>query len=149
MGFAPLEEIEGPIELTLRGKTYTLPVLTMQQGLELQARIAEGITAGELAMALLGPVMTELADDGASAALVDRVAAVAIAEWQFGREAAERAWADPKSLTEQIAAYTAAIQAAARAAATTTPPQASGSTTKTPKKRARRSPGPTSSGTSA
>ena len=134
MGFAPLEEIEGPIVLALRGKEYTLPVISMEQGLNLQAAIAEGITAGELAAHLLGPVLEQLAADGAAPALIERVTLVALSEWKFGRAAAEEAWRDPKAPLAMIQvlreAY-AAAQTTPTAAETTTPPPASGNGTKT------------------
>jgi hypothetical protein len=138
MGFAPLEEIEGPIVLPLRGREYTLPVISFEQGLALQARITEGITPGELAEALLGDVLTELAQAGASGELIQRVTMVALAEWKFGRSAAEEAWRDPKAPLELIKVIRQAYEAARTtptAAETTTPPPASGNgTRKTPAK---------------
>jgi hypothetical protein len=138
MGFAPLEEIEGPIVLPLRGREYTLPVISFEQGLALQHRITEGIAPGELAAELLGDVLTDLATAGASPELIQRVTMVALAEWKFGRAAAEEAWRDPKAPLELIKvlrqAY-AAAQTTPTAEETTTPPPASGSgTRKTPRK---------------
>lgn len=150
MGFAPLEEIEGPIVLTLRGKDYTLPVISMEQGLAIQARIREGITQGELTRELLGDVFVQLVRDGAGPALIDRVAGVAIAEWQFGREAAEEAWRDPKallSLIQRVAGALAAARTTPSAAETTTPQPASGNGTTSPKSRATPSRGKRSSAT--
>lgn len=152
MGFAPLEEIEGPIVLTLRGKEYTLPVISMKEGLDLQARIADtgGISAGELAGALLGPVLAELAKDGAAPALIERVTMVALAEWKFGRAAAEEAWRDPKAPLQAIQALRQAYEAVLTtpsAEASTTLPPASGSGTKSPKSRATPSRGKRSSAT--
>ena len=134
MGFAPLEEIEGPIVLALRGKEYTLPVISMEQGINLHAMIAKGATQGEITRELLGDVLTELAHDGAAPALIVRVAGVALAEWKFGRDAAEAAWEDPKALLSRIKALQEAYEAALTtptAAETTTPPPASGNGTKT------------------
>ena len=151
MGFAPLEEIEGPIVLTLRGKDYTLPVISMKEGLDLQARIINGgVSVGELSGALLGDVLVELAKDGVNPDITARVTAVAIAEWKFGRAAAEAAWQDPKALTNMIQALQQAIEAAQTtpsAEASTTPPPASGSGTKSPKSRATPSRGKRSSAT--
>lgn len=150
MGFAPLEEIEGPIVLTLRGKDYTLPVISMEEGLRLQAKIVEGIAPGDLPAALLGPVLTELVEGGASPAIIDRVAMVALAEWRFGRAAAEEAWRDPKAPLQAIVALRQAYEAALTTPsdeATTTPPPASGSGTKSPKSRATPSRGKRSSAT--
>lgn len=150
MGFAPLEEIEGPIVLTLRGKEYTLPTISMEEGLHLQAKIAEGITPGDLAAGLLGDVLTELARDGASPEIVQRVTMVALAEWKFGRSAAEEAWRDPKAPLELIRVLRDAVAAAQTTpsdAGTTTPPPASGSGTRKPRSKATPSRGKRSSDT--
>jgi hypothetical protein len=111
MSFAPLEEIEGPIELTLRGQTYTLPVLTMEEGVHLQARLLEGMTMPELAAALLGPDLLERLN-GLPAPVIERVGFVAIAEWRFGREAAQKVWRDPKALIPMMEALRKAVEAA-------------------------------------
>lgn len=153
MGFKPLEEIEGPIELTLRGKTYTLPVIMWEDGVRLQQLIADGNgNYGEIVKVLLGPILPELAADGASSQLIDRVSAVALAEWRYGREAAERTWEDPKALVD----LNQAIQAAALAAmgtpsaeAATTRPPARGNGTTSPTSKGTRSRGKKSSGTGA
>lgn len=142
MGFAPLEEIEGPIVLTLRGKEYTLPVVMWEDGVKLQHLIAEHAPYIEVLRVLLGPVLEDLANDGASAALINRVADVAVAEWRFGREAAEKAWMDPKAVGEMIGSLTQAILAqipptTPEAEDTTTSPPAPGTGTKTPKTAAR------------
>jgi hypothetical protein len=144
MGFKPLEELEGPIELTLRGKTYTLPTIMWDHGVRLQQRISEGMTMLELQAELLGPVLDQLKADGATAALIDRVANVAYADWRLGRDAAEQAWADPKALTRALAEAAKAIQALTAPPTptgtgedTTTPQPGSPSTTRSPKKAAR------------
>lgn len=150
MGFAPLEEIEGPIVLTLRGREYTLPTISMEEGLHLQAKIAEGITQGELTRILLGDTFAQLVQDGASSAIIDRIAGVAIAEWKFGRDAAEEAWRDPKALVSLIQRVALALEAAQTTpsdAATTTPPPASGNGTRKPRSKATPSRGKRSSDT--
>jgi hypothetical protein len=144
MGFAPLEEIEGPIVLPLKGREIALPVLSLEEGVRLQAKLAAGgLTEGELADVLLGPVLPELLAAGVSAEVISRVLAVAIAEWRFGREAAEAAWKDPKALVEMTMRLTRAVEAAM------TPPPASGTSTTSPTapKKAPRSRGKKSSPT--
>jgi hypothetical protein len=143
MGFKPLEEIEGPIVLRLRGKEYTLPTVMWDQGVQLQQRIADGMTMAELQSELLGPVLDELRADGATATLIDRVANVAYADWRLGRDAAEKAWEDPKALSEALLAAAKAIQqitATTAGVEPSAPSPASTSTTKkspTPAKRSR------------
>lgn len=156
MGFKPLEEIEGPIELTLRGKTYTLPTIMWEDGVRLQQLIADGNgNYGEIVKVLLGGLLTELSADGASAQLIDRVSAVALAEWRYGRDAAERTWENPKALLELNQAIQTAITSKATETpsgeASTTPTPDSGSGTPSPTKapKATRSRGKKSSGTGA
>jgi hypothetical protein len=146
MGFAPLEEIEGPIELTIRGRTFTLPQVSFEDGLHLQARIAEkGLIHPEIAKVLLGPVLDELTDAGVAPALISRVVAVAVAEWRYGREAAEKAWNDPKALVELIQVERQLIEAATRTpeptAPTTPTPASRTSTSRTTPAKAPRSRG--------
>lgn len=158
MGFKPLEEIEGPIELTLRGKTYTLPTIMWEDGVRLQQLIADGKgNYGEIVKVLLGDILTELSTDGASAQLIDRVSAVALAEWRYGRDAAERTWENPKALLELNQAILTAVLDASKATETpsdeaaTTPTPDSGSGTPSPTKppKTTRSRGKKSSGTGA
>lgn len=146
MGFRPLEEIEGPIILPFRGKEFTIPPLSFEDGVRLQAAAtAKTLTDAELVRTLLGPVQEELHDAGASPALIGRVTAVAIAEWKYGRDAAEKAWEDPKALGDLMQRETAILQAMAAAASTPSP--ASGTTTSSPKTPVRRSRGKKSSPT--
>jgi hypothetical protein len=141
MGFAPLEEIEGPIVLPLKGREVTLPVLSLEEGVRLQNRLAEGgVTEGELASVLLGPVLPELVSAGVAAPVISRVVAVAIAEWRFGREAAEKAWADPKALVEMTQRLTAAVEAATtQLRASTTSTTSLKAPTKVPRSRGKKS----------
>lgn len=104
MGFRPLEEIIGPITLTLRGREYTLPVIMIDQGQEISRRIAEGMTLDELAKALLGDVLSELVAAAAPLEAINRVTLVSLAEWRMGREAAERVWNDSAAYREYVAA---------------------------------------------
>lgn len=152
MGFKPLEEIEGPVELTIRGRVFTLPQVSFEDGLHLQARIAEkGLVHPDIAKVLLGPVLQELHDAGASPALVSRVVSVAVAEWRFGRDAAEKAWNDPKALIEMIQLERQLIEQATPTpeptASTTTSPASRTSTSRTTATKGQRSRGKKSSAT--
>lgn len=129
MGFKPLEEIEGPIEIPFRGHVFTLPVLSYEDGVALQDRLSKGITQSELAEALTGGVLEELAQAGGSIELIQRVAAVAIADFRYGREIAERVWEDPKVLLDLNEAFRKAM-ATLSVEADTTSSRASGSGTR-------------------
>jgi hypothetical protein len=130
MGFAPLEEIEGPIVLTLRGREFTIPPLSLEDGVKLQAALAAGtLTDAELAKTLLGPALNELGEAGCTPAVISRVTAVAIADWKFGRRAAEAAWQDPKALADLVTQQLQILRAMAAAEATTQPVESTTTTT--------------------
>ena len=149
MGFKPLEEIEGPIELTLRGKTYTLPTIMWEEGIKLREFAAaldfDGITKVLLGADKDSPhydedrnILAKMQAQGASNALIGRVSAVAYADWNLGREAAERTWEDPKALMTIVQAIqSTSAQLKAKATAThaaadaTTPQPDAGNGTKT------------------
>lgn len=153
MSFKPLEDIEGPIEIPFRGHTFVLPTLSWQEGLDLQQRIIDGARPSEIAQVLAGDVLDEIAKAGGSVSLIQRVAAVAIADFRFGRETAERVWEDPKVLMELNAAFNSAMRATETPSdeVATTPTRASGSGTrrKTPADHKPRSRGKSSSATGA
>jgi len=128
MAFPALEELEGPITLTMRGKQYELPQLTAEQGAELHRRCIEGITEGELGAVLLGDVLTVMLTDGISLATIERVTAVALTDWRLGREAAEAVWRDPKAFTTEVMAPM--VDHILAATETLTPPPGSTSSTK-------------------
>lgn len=137
MAFRDITEILGPIALPIRGKTYTLPVLTIAQGLQLRAVLdpADDETLEDEAFytLLLGDALDAMRADGVGPDVIARAAFVALADWQSGRPAAELLWetgVDPKVLTDYV---TTLQNATSTAAATTTPSPTPGSGTSTPK----------------
>ncbi|MEA5453580.1 hypothetical protein SPF06_02485 [Sinomonas sp. JGH33] len=99
MAFKSYEEVVGPIELNLRGKTYTLPQPIGDDASELHRRVAnQRTTLSDVAPALLGIALSELEKDGAPPALVQRVTMTALVDFVHGRDAAERAWNNPELL---------------------------------------------------
>lgn len=145
MAFAPLEELQGPIVLPIRGKEYALPQLTFEDGLRLHKILAgDDATAyvADVMRLLLGDAYDELLKDEVPSATVDRVFFTALADFKTGREAAEEVWSNgiPKALT--AAAAKAMTDAMTRQAVeTTTPSPVSGNGMKPTKKTATRSRG--------
>lgn len=146
MGFAPLEEILGPITLPIRGKEYTLPQLSWEDGIRLHTILAgedAGAQVGDVMRLLLGDVYDQLATDNAPRTTVDRVFFTALADFKTGREAAQEVWLNgiPKELT-QLAAVAMADAMTRQGAETSTKPPASGNgTTPTTPRKATRSRG--------
>ncbi|MDP5226629.1 MULTISPECIES: hypothetical protein [Arthrobacter] len=99
MSFAPLEDILGPIVLTMRGQEFTLPTMTAEESAALRERIVTGMTEAELTAAFLGEVGEEMFRHGISLEAITKVALVAFVDWFYGREASEKAWADPELFT--------------------------------------------------
>lgn len=133
MAFAPLEEILGPITLPIRGKEYTLPQLSWEDGIRLHTILAgedAGAQVGDVMRLLLGDVYDQLATDNAPRATVDRVFFTALADFKTGREAAQEVWLHgiPKELT-QLAAVAMADAMTRQGVGTSTKPPASGSGT--------------------
>lgn len=138
MAFRDITEILGPITLPIRGKTYTLPTLTIAQGLELRAVLDpdDETTLDDEAFyaLLLGDALPQMRADGVGPDVIARAAFVALADWQSGRPAAEILWetgVDPKVLTDYM---TKLETATSTAAATTTSKRTRGNGTSTPKK---------------
>jgi hypothetical protein len=114
LAFRSLEEINGPIVLPIRGKEYTLPAVSLNDGLKLH-----GILSGEnqdelfeeLYRILLGDAWHQMADDKVPAPVIDRVFYTALADFRTGREAAEDIWENglPKGYSEMV---TVAVQKA-------------------------------------
>jgi hypothetical protein len=137
--FAPYDDLIPPIVLRAQGKEYTLPVIQWAHGVDLHRRIAEGtMSDGEVVQELIGAELAaELIADGVSAEFIDRVGAVAFADWKYGRETARLVWADPKGVAQEIAERMKAAAATPTpepTAPTTTTP-ASATSTKSPRKR--------------
>lgn len=133
MVFRDLTEIIGPLELPIRGKTYTLPVVKASDGAKVLAALqGKGeLSDAQLHKILLGAVEAEMAADGVTSFELDRVLWTALADVQKGRAVAEVIWEqgiDPKALT--AATNRAQRRSKPSAAATTTKRPASTSTTK-------------------
>jgi len=133
MTFRDLTDIIGPLELPIRGKTYTLPVVKAPDGAKILAALAgKGeLSDAQLHKILLGDVEKQMTDDGVTPFELDRVLWTALADVQKGRAIAEVIWEqgiDPKALTE--ATNRAQRRSKPSAAASTTKRPASTSTTK-------------------
>ena len=140
MAFRDITDILGPISLPVRGKDYTLPTLTLAQGLELRAVLdpkdAKTLDDEQFYQFLLGPALDEMRGDGVGADVIARAAFVALADFQSGRPAAEALWEtglDPKVLTNYVQTVKQATPTSTGAAAKT-PSRASTNGTKPPKK---------------
>ncbi len=137
MAFRDITEILGPIALPIRGKVYTLPTLTVAQGLQLRAVLDpdddETLEDEAFYALLLGDALESMRADGVGPDVIARAAFVALADWQSGRPAAEILWetgVDPKVLTD----YVQQLTATSTAAATTTQKLTRGNGTSTPPK---------------
>jgi len=150
MALRPYEDIVGPLVIPVRGKEYTLPTVSLQDGLRIHASKSGGapLTAEELNTILLGDAYQQLIDDNVGGDLMDRIWLTAYTDFTTGRDSAEEAWETgiPKAVRE--AAKAALVLMTPQDEATTTPPPASGSGTTAPPKTAPRSRGSKSSTTS-
>lgn len=140
MAFRDITDILGPITLPVKGKSYVLPVLTIEQGLRLRKIMdpndAESMEDEELFAFLLGDAHDAMKADQVAPEVIARAAFVALADWQSGRPAAEVIWeqgVDPKALMQAIE-LAEALTSKATDAEPATPPQARTSTTKSRKK---------------
>jgi hypothetical protein len=97
----------GPLELPYKGKVYTLPEITIEMGLRLTQELRN--PDSELMNApvedqwelLLGEAYVQMKKDKVPVAFVNRCVLTALADFQYGREAAEATWEaglDPKAL---------------------------------------------------
>jgi hypothetical protein len=136
MVFKPFEEIVGPITVTIRGKDYTLPDVSLADGVRIHRMGTEGAedtTFGDLYRIILGPLQDELDADGIPAGTIERLFYTGLADVRGGRDAAEYLWEHgvPKEALNQIKeAAVAQAQTTPQAAESTTKPPASGSGTK-------------------
>jgi hypothetical protein len=138
MAFRDITEILGPIELPIRGKTYTLPTLTIAQGLKLRAvmdpKDETSLDDEEFFTLLLGDAHMEMAADKVGPDVIARAAFVALADWQSGRPAAEAIWEtgiDPKVLETYLEKLDSISTSTAEATTTSQPKHGNG--TKLPK----------------
>lgn len=109
MAFREITDIYGPIVLPIRGKTYTLPVLTIEQGLKLRDVLnpADNATMddAEFYAFLLGDALEAMRADAVTPDTIARAAFTALADFQSGRPAAELIWEtgiDPKVLQSYL-----------------------------------------------
>lgn len=152
MAFRSLEDILGPLVLPIGGKTYTLPTLSLEDGVRLHALLAGETEEGTIQDAmdiLLGDVREQMAADGLGPVTQDRVFFTALADFQTDREGAEKIWENgiPLEATAALVEAVKLAQMTPRAEAPTTPAPDSGNGTTgaKPKKTATRSRGRTSS----
>ena len=128
MALRAYEDIVGPLTVTIRGKDYTLPDISLTDGVRMHQAGKEGaddLSIPELVGIILGPVREEMITDGLPGAIIDRVFYTGLADFKGGREAAEQLWENgvPKEIQT-------AIQKAVNTALETQ--QAADSTTKRP-----------------
>ncbi|QDG61244.1 hypothetical protein [Pseudarthrobacter sp. NIBRBAC000502771] len=149
MALRPYEEIVGPLVIPARGKHYTLPIISLQDGLRMHAAAhgGEDLSLADLTTIILGDARQQMLDDGVPLAVIDRALWAGIADYQQGREAAEQVWENgvPKAVLEELTKILTQAPTTPPAAESTTPPPGSGTTTKP--KRARASRGKASSPT--
>lgn len=134
MALRPYEEIIGPLVIPVRGKEYTLPAISLQDGLRMHtaAHGGEDLSLEDLTVIILGDARQQMLDDGVPVSVIDRALWTGIADYQQGREAAEQVWENgvPKAVLEELVKVLTQAQPTPPAAAPTTPPPASGTTTK-------------------
>lgn len=146
MPFEDLDQLVEPLALPIRGKTYTLPKVSVDDGILLRS-VFDGkpdpsLTDGVVNRILLGDTLAEMVADGVSDEWVGRVLLTAMADLKSGRFQAELMWrtgGDPKAL-DQVVKSLAPNRKARRAststgAAGTTKPQASTNGTRKSRKK--------------
>lgn len=148
MALRPLEDILGPLVVPVRGKEYTLPAVTLQDGLKIHASRTEGaaLEASELYRIILGDAHEQMLADHVPGDIIDRVFLTAYTDFNSGRDSAEEVWENgvPKALRD---AAKEVLQILRDGGSTTTPPD-SGNGTTSPKAKATPSRGRKSSPTS-
>ena len=152
MALRPLEDIIGPLVIPIRGKEYTLPRVSLKDGLRLTDALRNkgAVPWVDLIPMLLGDTHKEMVEDRVPPAMIDRVLWTALADFQNGRESAEAVWENgvPKEVLAELM-RTITAKATQQAEANTTLSPASTSGTKSPEKpKATRSRGKKSSPTS-
>jgi hypothetical protein len=151
MALRPLEDIIGPLVVPIRGKEYTLPRVSLPDGIRLTMALRNEGTVlwADLIPMLLGDAYTEMMEDKIPPAMIDRVLWTALADFQNGRESAEAVWENgvPKAVLQEL--MTAVSQPAkptsTGAESTTPPPAFTNGTTGPVKPKAARSRGKKSS----
>lgn len=94
MALRPYEEVVGPLTLPIRGKEYTLPAISREDGVRMHAagKHDAELTITELTQIILGDAHKAMVDDGVPVAIIDRALWAGIADFQQGREGAELVW---------------------------------------------------------
>jgi hypothetical protein len=145
MAFRDLTDIIGPIALPIRGKTYTLPEISLEDGLRMHSAAANNsaLPLSDLIRIILGDIQQEMLDDHVPLGVIDRALWTGVADFQSGREAAEAVWEHgvPKAVLETLLRPLTEALTTQPAEASTTKPPASGNGTTSPKKPAPRSRG--------
>jgi len=134
MAFRSLEEILGPIVLPIKGKTYTLPKVSLTDGVRLHAILRQEDTNASLQDVydiLLGDVQEQLRAAGVGPDTTDRVFFTALADFQTDREGAEKVWENgiPKVAVAALYEAVKTAQMIPQGAVSTTPEPASGNGT--------------------
>lgn len=145
MALRPYEDVIGPLVIPYRGKEYTLPQVSLEDGLRMRSAAANNtsLSLGELMRIIMGDVAQQMLDEDVPPAVVDRALWTGVTDFQQGREAAEMVWENglPKAVMEEILQPLLQAPTTPAAAAPTTKPPASGTGTRNQKKKARRSRG--------
>lgn len=135
--FDDYNEYADPMVLSINGKKYEIPPVTMADGLRLTTLIEQNVPLADddFRKILLGDAGVQMIADGIHAATYMRALVTALSEFRGGRAAAEITWAsgnDPKAVP---------VPTTPEDGASTTPSQGSGSgtTTKTRPSRSRKS----------
>lgn len=146
MPFKDYSQVAEPLRLPINGKTYTIPPLTIAQGITLTEHLDPESTAApmndaEFTRFMLGDALDEMIADGVPDDARKRAVFTALADHQRDRSAAELMWetgGDPKAIQEAVLrAQPQDHKPAATtrpAAARTTKRPASGTGTKTSRK---------------
>lgn len=105
MPFKDYYEVIDPLELPIRGKIYRIPAVPfkdMERWKRYRAALAAGsvpddekLTNEDFYRLFLGPVHDEFMADGVHPDVAAHAVATALAEAEFGREYAEKVWANP------------------------------------------------------
>jgi hypothetical protein len=139
MALRPLEDIIGPLVVPIRGKEYTLPQVSLPDGLRLTMALRNEGTVlwADLIPMLLGDAYTQMMEDKIPPAMIDRALWTALADFQNGRESAEAVWENgvPKAvLQELMMAVSQPAKTTSTGVESTTPPPVSTSGTTGPAK---------------
>ncbi len=140
--FEDYEKVVDPLILPIRGKEYTIPEVSLSDGLRYTASKddpdAPPLEDDVFLHMFLGAAYDEMVADDVPAAAILRAASTAFADFERGRATAEIIWAtggDPKAVTAYLTPNRAARRASQRSTGTgsakKTPSPASTSSTKT------------------